>query len=74
MRYNADGELLNITLVAYEQRPGLVIMQPVVATALRSVGFNVTEVTTPGDSWWLGRWRVRGRRLLVYSRRIGCRP
>lgn len=51
MRYNADGELLNITLVAYEQRPGLVIMQPVVATALRSVGFNVTEVTTPGDSW-----------------------
>ena len=46
-----DDELLNINLVAYAQRPGLVLMQPTIAAALRSVGFNVTEITTPGDSW-----------------------
>eukprot|EP01048_Picozoa_sp_COSAG05_P003291 COSAG05_NODE_149_length_16213_cov_66.750279_9_plen_572_part_00 len=45
------GEDLTVTLVAYEQRPGLPIMQPVVSQALTALGITVTSITTSGSSW-----------------------
>jgi len=46
-----NGTELELTLVAYPQRPGLVIMQPVVEQALSALGINVTSITTSGASW-----------------------
>mmetsp|Transcript_23945 Transcript_23945/g.77060 ORF Transcript_23945/g.77060 Transcript_23945/m.77060 type:complete len:584 (+) Transcript_23945:52-1803(+) len=45
-----DGQDLAVTLVAYPHRPGLVIMQPVIAEALSRLGIVVTSVLT-GDDW-----------------------
>jgi peptide/nickel transport system substrate-binding protein len=45
-----DGEILAVTLVAYPHRPELGLMQPIIAEALRDIGFNVTEVLT-GMEW-----------------------
>ena len=41
-----DGEELNIRLVAYPHRPGLVIMQPIIADALTNLGINVETILT----------------------------
>jgi peptide/nickel transport system substrate-binding protein len=46
-----DGEELTIDLVAYPQRPGLVIMHPVVEQALAGLGITVNGIVTSGDSW-----------------------
>jgi peptide/nickel transport system substrate-binding protein len=48
---NKNGVALTMKLVAYEQRPGLVTMQPVIAQALPGIGRIVNSVTTPGTSW-----------------------
>lgn len=45
-----DGVELTINLVAYPHRPGLVIMQPVIAKMLTDVGFTVNEILT-GEDW-----------------------
>lgn len=45
-----DGVELTINLVAYPHRPGLVIMQPVIAESLASLGFNVNTILT-GMDW-----------------------
>jgi peptide/nickel transport system substrate-binding protein len=45
------GEELTIHLVAYPQRPGLVIMQPVIAQSLKALGITVNVTTTSGASW-----------------------
>jgi len=45
-----DGEQLHVNLVAYPHRPGLVIMQPIIAGALTNLGINVTETLT-GMVW-----------------------
>lgn len=45
-----DGEELTIRLVAYPHRPGLVIMQPVIAEAIESLGIMVETILT-GDDW-----------------------
>jgi peptide/nickel transport system substrate-binding protein len=45
-----DGEPLTITLVAYPHRPGLVIMQPVIADSLEALGFEVNAIVT-GMDW-----------------------
>eukprot|EP01063_Lacrimia_lanifica_P019186 TRINITY_DN2627_c0_g2_i1.p1 TRINITY_DN2627_c0_g2~~TRINITY_DN2627_c0_g2_i1.p1 ORF type:complete len:508 (+),score=206.94 TRINITY_DN2627_c0_g2_i1:79-1602(+) len=41
-----DGEELTVRLVAYPHRPGLVIMQPVIAAQLEALGITVTTVLT----------------------------
>lgn len=45
-----DGEVLSVHLVAYPHRPGLVILQPVIADALSDLGMNVTTTLT-GQDW-----------------------
>lgn len=45
-----DGNELTVKLVAYPHRPGLVIMQPVIAQELGKLGITVTSVLT-GDDW-----------------------
>jgi peptide/nickel transport system substrate-binding protein len=45
-----DGQELNVRLVAYPHRPGLVIMQPVIKEALTALGITVTTILT-GDDW-----------------------
>merc|ERR1719387_797168 len=45
------GAPLTLKLVAYPQRPGLVIMQPVIKQQLEAVGITVTSITTDGSSW-----------------------
>ena len=45
-----SGQTLNITLVTYPHRPGLVIMQPVIAQTLTDLGMTVTTVLT-GQDW-----------------------
>ena len=45
-----NGKELNITLVAYPHRPGLVIMQPIIKNALTALGITVTTVLT-GQNW-----------------------
>jgi len=45
-----DGQELTINLVAYPHRPGLVIMQPVIAEALTALGITVTQTLT-GQDW-----------------------
>lgn len=53
---NSDGkrtkldEELSVTLVAYPHRPGLVIMQPVIADSLTALGITVTQIVT-GQDW-----------------------
>jgi len=49
-RANAEGEALTVRLVAYPHRPGLGIMQPVIAESLESLGIAVETVLT-GDDW-----------------------
>ena len=46
-----NGEILNVTLVAYPQRPGLPIMQPIISKALTDLGITVVSITTSGDNW-----------------------
>jgi len=46
-----NGEQLSVGLVAYPQRPGLVVMQPVIHQTLTDLGFAVNSITTSGDSW-----------------------
>ena len=41
-----DGEVLSINLVAYPHRPGLGIMQPLIAESLRDLGIEVEETLT----------------------------
>jgi len=45
-----DGQVLSITLVAYPHRPGLVIMQPVIAESLSALGITVETIVT-GQEW-----------------------
>lgn len=45
-----DGEVLSINLVAYPHRPGLGIMQPLIAESLRDLGIEVKE-TLMSFSW-----------------------
>ncbi len=45
-----DGELLAVNLVAYPHRPGLGIMQPVIADSLEDLGFTVNTILT-GMDW-----------------------
>eukprot|EP00441_Pelagodinium_beii_P017822 CAMPEP_0197681202 /NCGR_PEP_ID=MMETSP1338-20131121/94564_1 /TAXON_ID=43686 ORGANISM="Pelagodinium beii, Strain RCC1491" /NCGR_SAMPLE_ID=MMETSP1338 /ASSEMBLY_ACC=CAM_ASM_000754 /LENGTH=201 /DNA_ID=CAMNT_0043262507 /DNA_START=1 /DNA_END=603 /DNA_ORIENTATION=+ len=49
--FEKEGVPLSLNLVAYSQRPGLVIMQPVIAQTLTNLGIAVESITTPGDSW-----------------------
>ena len=46
-----NGEILNVTLVAYPQRPGLPIMQPIISKALTDLGITVVSITTSGNNW-----------------------
>mmetsp|Transcript_13633 Transcript_13633/g.34234 ORF Transcript_13633/g.34234 Transcript_13633/m.34234 type:complete len:545 (+) Transcript_13633:96-1730(+) len=46
-----DGVQLALDLVAYPQRPGLVLMQPVIKTALTGLGIAVNAIVTDGSSW-----------------------
>lgn len=46
-----EGQDLTIKLVAYPQRPGLVIMQPVIAQTLTNLGITVESVVTSGKNW-----------------------
>ena len=46
-----NGIALNVKLVAYPQRPGLEIMQPVIKAQLEALGINVTSILTSGSSW-----------------------
>jgi len=46
-----DGNPLTIKLVAYPQRPGLPIMQPLIKADLEGVGITVNDVVTDGSSW-----------------------
>ena len=46
-----NGQELTIKLVAYAQRPGLLVMQPVIAKALTDLGITVQSIATSGDSW-----------------------
>jgi len=46
-----DGAPLTLKVVAYPQRPGLVIMLPVISQALAALGIAVNEIVTSGDSW-----------------------
>jgi peptide/nickel transport system substrate-binding protein len=46
-----DGNPLTIKLVAYPQRPGLPIMQPLIKANLEAVGITVNDVVTDGSSW-----------------------
>jgi len=46
-----DGVPLTLDLVAYPQRPGLVLMQPVIEQALVALGVVVNRVVTSGASW-----------------------
>lgn len=41
-----DGKTLEVKLVAYPHRPGLVIMQPEIKKALQKIGFSVNDVLT----------------------------
>ena len=50
MRTNSDGDELTLHLVAYPHRPGLPIMQPVIADALTALGITVTSTLT-GNDW-----------------------
>jgi len=45
-----NGEVLSVSLVAYPHRPGLVIMQPVIAETLKDLGIEVETILT-GDDW-----------------------
>ena len=45
-----DGQQLKIRLVAYPHRPGLVIMQPLIADALEDLGIEVETILT-GSDW-----------------------
>lgn len=45
-----DKQELTINLVAYPHRPGLVIMQPIIADALTDLGITVTQTLT-GSNW-----------------------
>lgn len=45
-----DGKELTVTLVAYPHRPGLGIMQPLIAEQLEDIGFSVNSVLT-GMDW-----------------------
>ena len=45
-----DGEELKVRLVAYPHRPGLVIMQPIIAKVLQNLGIAVETILT-GDDW-----------------------
>jgi len=49
-RTNLLGSPLSITLVAYPHRPGLVIMQPIIAEALIDLGIEVNTILT-GMDW-----------------------
>jgi peptide/nickel transport system substrate-binding protein len=46
-----NGVQLKLTLVAYPQRPGLQLMQPVIAQTLTNLGITVKSVLTDGSSW-----------------------
>mmetsp|Transcript_84426 Transcript_84426/g.239346 ORF Transcript_84426/g.239346 Transcript_84426/m.239346 type:complete len:543 (-) Transcript_84426:538-2166(-) len=46
-----DGAPLTLRVVAYPQRPGLVIMLPVIKQQLTALGIVVNETVTSGDSW-----------------------
>ena len=48
-RTDSGGNVLTLHLVAYTSRPGLPIMQPVIASALTALGITVTSTTT--DNW-----------------------
>jgi peptide/nickel transport system substrate-binding protein len=45
-----NGEELTIRLVAYPHRPGLGIMQPLIAEAIEKLGIHVETILT-GDNW-----------------------
>ena len=45
-----DGTPLTVHIVAYPHRPGLAIMQPVIAKALEDLGISTTTTLT-GDDW-----------------------
>lgn len=49
-RKNSSGETLKVRLVAYPHRPGLVIMQPIIAEAMEDLGIEVESILT-GDDW-----------------------
>lgn len=44
-----DGKELTVTLVAYPHRPGLVMVQPVIAKSLEALGITVTSIVTSQD-------------------------
>jgi peptide/nickel transport system substrate-binding protein len=45
------GQKLTLKVVAYPQRPGLILMHPVVVAALESLGITVEAKVTDGSSW-----------------------
>jgi peptide/nickel transport system substrate-binding protein len=45
------GADLTVRLVAYPQRAGLPIMQPVIESALTALGITVTSITTSAANW-----------------------
>lgn len=49
-RVNENGDTLSVTFVAYPHRPGLVIMQPVIADSSEGLGITVTSIVT-GQDW-----------------------
>lgn len=46
-----DGVELTLNVVAYPQRPGLVIMHPLVGASLESLGITVQMTVTSGANW-----------------------
>jgi len=49
--YEKDGAPLTLRLVAYPQRPGLVLMQPTIQMRLQALGIVVNTHVTSGSSW-----------------------
>ena len=49
-RQNSSGQTLKVRLVAYPHRPGLVIMQPHIADAMKGLGIEVETILT-GMDW-----------------------
>jgi len=46
-----NGTILTLDVVAYPQRPGLVLMLPLIAASLTNLGITVTQTVTDGSSW-----------------------
>ena len=65
-----DGEVLSVNLVAYPHRPGLVVMQPLIAETLSDLGIDVTSTLTGMD--WSETSKIMNERtfdMLMWAQR-----